>query len=105
MPTATFAHIDVDVNDEGFFTDPGQWKPEMAAEIAHRAGIDRLTDRHWLVINFVRTAYLERGSVPTVWLLRKGGQVGVRELYRLFPRRPAKLAAKIAGIPKRHTCG
>ena len=34
MPTITVAGSEVDVNDEGFFTDPSQWTEEMAPELA-----------------------------------------------------------------------
>ena len=67
-------------------------------------GIDELTDRHWQVMNFMRSTYLETGSAPTVRSLGKASGVPIKELYRLFPKGPAKLAAKIAGIPKPRGC-
>ena len=39
----------IDVNDEGYLTDPGQWTPELAHQIAHTQGIE-LTDRHFDVL-------------------------------------------------------
>ena len=30
MPTVTYAGTQVTVNDEGFFTDPAQWREDMA---------------------------------------------------------------------------
>jgi dissimilatory sulfite reductase related protein len=104
MATATYAGTDVLVNDEGFFTDPGQWTPDMAAEIARQAGIEQLTDRHWQVITFMRREYAEKGTGPTVRMLGRASGVGIKELYQLFPKGPAKLAAKIAGIPKPRGC-
>jgi tRNA 2-thiouridine synthesizing protein E len=93
----------VSVNDEGFFTEPDQWTPSMAVEIAHQAGIE-LTDRHWKVIDFMREQYAAKGTGPTVRALGKTSGVSVKELYQLFPKGPAKLAAKIAGIPKPRGC-
>ena len=89
---------------EGFFADPEQWSEEMAPEIARENGIDPLTDRHWLVIRFMRETYLTRGSAPTIRTLGKASGVPIKELYQLFPKGPAKLAAKIAGIPKPRGC-
>jgi tRNA 2-thiouridine synthesizing protein E len=94
----------VDVDDEGFFLKPEQWTPEMAAEIAHANGIEPLTDRHWLVLEFMRSTYLATGSAPTIRTLGKASGVPIKELYGLFPKGPAKLAAKIAGIPKPRGC-
>jgi len=104
MPTATFAGHDVEVNDEGFFVDPGEWTEEMAPEIARAAGIDALSDRHWVVVHFMRAEYAAKGTGPTVRVLGKASGVPVKELYQLFPKGPAKLAAKIAGIPKPRGC-
>lgn len=104
MPTATYAGADVPVNDEGFFTDPEAWTPEMAVEIARQVGVGELTDRHWQVIRFMRREYAEKGTGPTVRVLGKTSGVSVKELYQLFPKGPAKLAARIAGIPKPRGC-
>src|SRR5690348_12244131 len=104
MPTATYANTAVEVNDEGFFTDPGQWSPDMAVELARQAGIEELTERHWQVITFMRKEYAEKGTGPTVRVLGKASGVPIKELYQLFPKGPAKLAAKIAGIPKPRGC-
>ena len=94
----------IDLDAEGFFLKPEQWTPEMATEIARASGIEPLTDRHWLVLDFMRTTYLETGSAPTIRTLGKASGVQIKELYRLFPKGPAKLAAKIAGIPKPRGC-
>ncbi len=76
----------------------------MATEIARDNGIDQLTDRHWQVINFMRETYLESGSAPSIRSLGKTSGVPIKELYELFPKGPAKLAAKIGGIPKPRGC-
>jgi tRNA 2-thiouridine synthesizing protein E len=103
MTTRTIAGHDVEVNDEGFLVDPAQWTEDMATEIAADEGIV-LGDRHWQVLRFVRREYDEKGSGPTVRLLGKTSGVPVKELYELFPKGPAKIAAKIAGIPKPRGC-
>ncbi|MCP4434886.1 MAG: TusE/DsrC/DsvC family sulfur relay protein [Actinomycetia bacterium] len=104
MPTITVAGTEVDVNDEGFFTDPSQWTEEMAPELAAAEGIDALNDQHWTVIRFMRKEQEENGTGPTVRALGKTSGVTVKELYQLFPKGPAKIAAKVAGIPKPRGC-
>jgi tRNA 2-thiouridine synthesizing protein E len=94
----------VDVDAEGFLTDPRQWDEELAEEIARNAGIAGLTERHWLVVRFMRERYLATGSAPSIRSLGKESGVPVKELYELFPKGPAKLAAKIGGIPKPKGC-
>jgi tRNA 2-thiouridine synthesizing protein E len=103
MPTTTYASTEVTVNDEGFFTDPAQWREDMAPQIASQEGVE-LTDRHWQVIKFMRHEYEIKGTGPTVRVLGKASGVTIKELYQLFPKGPAKTAAKIAGIPKPRGC-
>ncbi len=104
MTVDTIAGTPVDVNEEGFLTDPSQWNEEIAVELARREGIDPLTDRHWEVVRFMRSRYEATGAGPTVRVLGRLSGVPVKELYQLFPKGPAKLAAKIAGIPKPRGC-
>lgn len=104
MSTTTIADTTVELNDEGFFVHPEQWNESMAADLAGREGINQLTDAHWKVIRFMRSEYLEKGTGPTVRMLGKTSGVSVKELYELFPKGPAKIAARIAGIPKPRGC-
>ena len=104
MPDVSYDGQTISVNDEGFFTDPAQWTEDMAPQIAKAEGIDTLTDRHWQVIRFMRREYDTKGTGPSVRALGKTSGVPVKELYQLFPKGPAKLAAKIAGIPKPRGC-
>ena len=104
MIVATVELADVARNDEGFFLDPSQWSDAMVTALAAQEGISDLTDRHWLVIRFMRSEYLEKGTGPTVRVLGKASGVSIKELYELFPKGPAKVAARIAGIPKPRGC-
>ena len=104
MTTVTLATRPVEVNDEGFFLHPEEWSEEMVTDLAAKEGIDPVTDRHWQVIRFMRREYLEKGTGPTVRVLGKVSGVPIKELYELFPKGPAKIAARIAGIPKPRGC-
>ena len=104
MSTTTISDSAVELNDEGFFVHPEQWTEAMAPELARRDGIDQLTEMHWKVLRFMRAEYFEKGTGPTVRVLGKTSGVTVKELYELFPKGPAKLAAKIGGIPKPRGC-
>jgi tRNA 2-thiouridine synthesizing protein E len=93
-----------DVDADGFLLHPEQWSEELAAQIAREHGIEELTDRHWQVVRFMRDTYLATGTAPSIRTLGKASGVPVKELYRLFPKGPAKLAARIGGIPKPRGC-
>lgn len=104
MTTATIAGSQVELNDEGFFEDPAQWTEDMVPELAANEDIHELDDKHWQVIRFMRQEYFAHGTGPTVRALGKTSGVSVKELYELFPKGPAKTAARIAGIPKPKGC-
>jgi TusE/DsrC/DsvC family sulfur relay protein len=104
MTTAMIADTPIEIDAEGFLLDAGQWNEEIAEELAHLSGIPELTERHWLVIRYMRDQYLAKGTAPTIRTLGKESGVPVKELYELFPKGPAKLAAKIGGIPKPRGC-
>jgi TusE/DsrC/DsvC family sulfur relay protein len=104
MTATLIADTSVDVDAEGFLTDPHQWSELLAEEIARENGISELTDRHWLVVRFMRDRFLTTGTAPSIRSLGKESGVPIKELYQLFPKGPAKLAAKIGGIPKPKGC-
>jgi TusE/DsrC/DsvC family sulfur relay protein len=104
MNTATLAGITVECDDEGFLVDPSQWTDQMAVDLARQDGIDPLTDRHWQVIRFMRQQFEATGSGPNVRMLAKTSGIPIKELYELFPKGPAKTAARLAGIPKPRGC-
>ena len=103
MTTTTIAGKDLLVDGEGFLQQPDQWSRDIAEAMAADLGLT-LTDRHWLVIDYMRQTYLDSGQAPSIRSLGKQSGVPVKELYQLFPKGPAKLAAKLAGIPKPHGC-
>ncbi len=103
MSTTTVAGTPVQVDGEGFFTDPSVWTRDMAIEMAAADGMT-LNDRHWQVIEFMRSEHAAKGTGPTVRVLGKNSGVSVKELYELFPKGPAKTAARYAGIPKPKGC-
>ena len=104
MTTTVIAQKPIDLDAEGFLTTPDQWDEAVAEALARDNGIPELTDRHWLVVRFMRERYLATGSAPSIRSLGKESGVPVKELYQLFPKGPAKLAARIGGIPKPKGC-
>jgi dissimilatory sulfite reductase related protein len=104
MTMTLIANAPVDIDAEGFLTNAAQWNEQIAEAIAVENGIAELTERHWLVIKFMRDRYLATGTAPSIRSLGKESGVPVKELYLLFPKGPAKLAAKIGGIPKPKGC-
>jgi TusE/DsrC/DsvC family sulfur relay protein len=104
MTMTLIADAPVDVDAEGFMTEPEQWNELIARAIAAENGVPELTDRLWLVVKFRRERFLSTGTAPSIRALGKESGVPIKELYGLFPKGPAKLAAKIGGIPKPKGC-
>jgi tRNA 2-thiouridine synthesizing protein E len=102
MAQKTYAGNTVEVNEEGYFTDPSQWTKEVAAEVAKELDID-LTDQHYSVIEFLRNKY-ENGEQLSIRSINRSGIIDVKTFYQLFPGAPLKKATRIAGIPKPASC-
>ncbi len=104
MPQKQFGGVTVDVDAEGFMTNPAQWTRDVAAAIAMEEGIAELTPAHWKVVEFMQKEFKENGTAPSIRKLNKSGVITTKELYELFPGGPAKKAARIAGLPKPEGC-
>ncbi len=90
-------------NDEGYLTDPNVWNEDIARALAAQEGIT-LTEKHWEIIRFCRKAAAESGKAPTLRQITKGTGIPTKELFKLFPKGPAKRVAKIAGLGKPEGC-
>jgi tRNA 2-thiouridine synthesizing protein E len=104
MSTRQIAGVAVQVNDEGFMTDPNEWTREIAFELAHEEGIPELTSEHWRVIEFCRAAGQTSGKSPTLRQITNGAGVTTKDLFSLFPKGPAKKVARISGLGKPEGC-
>lgn len=104
MATRTISGKTVQVNDEGFLTNPAEWTKDMAAELAKDEGIPELTPAHWKIIDFCRQAAGKSGSAPTLRQITTGSGITTKELFSLFPKGPAKKVAKISGLGKPEGC-
>jgi len=104
MSTHAYAGHTVNVDPEGFLTDRGQWTPEIADEIAREVGLGPLTHEHWKVIGFCREDAAHTNQSPGLRRIAQLSGVGMKDLYRLFPKGPGKLAARVAGLPKPKGC-
>lgn len=102
MAQLTIAGNTVDLNEEGYLTDTTQWREDVAKEIAQEENI-RLTDRHFEVLNYLRTKHIE-GVPLSIRKVGKSGVVDIKEFYKLFPGGPLKISSRIAGIPKPVSC-
>lgn len=58
--------LEVEFDEDGLLMDPAQWNESIAAEIARREGIGRLTDEHWEVIRSLREHYAKFGVAPAM---------------------------------------
>ena len=104
MPTREIAGATVDVNEEGYFTDPDQWTEAMAPILAQEEELAELSEGHWKVINFLRQDYKEKGTMPTIRRVKNAGGIPTKDLYALFPGGPLKKSSKVAGLPKPASC-
>lgn len=94
----------IDLDAEGFFLDPTQWNELVADRMAQVLGYSKLSQEHWVLINFAREEYSKTKSAPNMRKLSVGSGVPTKSIFKLFPHSPAKTIAKIAGISKPVGC-
>jgi len=95
--------VAVQTDAEGYLANKDDWSEELANELATELGI-QLGDEHWKVLNAARAIESESGSSPGLRKISKRSETPIKAIYKLFPDGPAKLIAKIAGIPKPKSC-
>jgi tRNA 2-thiouridine synthesizing protein E len=93
-----------EVDGDGFLTTPEIWNEEVAALFAKSDGIDNMSDKHWLVVKFIRKNFEEKGNAPMIRSICQETGVKLREIYELFPLGPARGACRVAGLPKPDGC-
>mgnify|MGYP003572464816 FL=1 len=103
MPTTTIANREVNVDDEGFMTVYDEWDEDLGAVLAGQIGIE-LTEDHWRAIKFLREDFATEGETPTIRRVSTIGGIPTKQLFMLFPKKPAKKMAYVAGLPKPAGC-
>jgi len=103
MPVIEIAGRPINVNEDGFLTIYDEWDEEIARELAKQIEID-MTDEHWKIIKFLRDDFKTQGETATSRRVQTVGGVPVKEQFVLFPKKPAKKMAYIAGLPKPKGC-
>lgn len=88
---------------EGYLANRDDWSEDLAKQLAAKMGIE-LGDEHWKVLTTARAIEGESGSSPGLRKISKRSETPIKSIYKLFPDGPAKLIAKIAGIPKPKSC-
>jgi tRNA 2-thiouridine synthesizing protein E len=90
-------------DDDGFMADPNAWNKDIGEAIANVLEIE-LTEDHWRVIEFARDEYFKNDDAPSLRKITKTLNITTKSLYDMFPGGAAKIAAKIAGLPKPTGC-
>jgi tRNA 2-thiouridine synthesizing protein E len=103
MPVTQINGRDVHVDDEGFLTEYDEWDDDLGNVLAANIGIT-MTDAHWKVVHFLRDDYQAQGETATIRRVSTVGGVPTKQLFELFPKKPAKKMAYVAGLPKPHGC-
>lgn len=104
MPVNTIEGHRFSVNDEGFFTNRDEWNEDLAAILAELVGIEHLTEAHWKPLRFMREDAAKTGVTPTLRRMQTVGGFNVKELFALYPGKPAKKMSYLAGLPKPVGC-
>ena len=110
MNTLPVSGKNIALDKDGYLLDLNDWSAEVAEALAAQAHIE-LSPDHWEILELLRSFYQEFELSPATRPLIKysalklGPEKGnSMHLNRLFNGTPAKLAAKLAGLPKPTNC-
>ena len=110
MTVLTLDGRSIELDKDGYLADLNDWSPEVATALAMQNDIE-LTPDHWEILQLLRNFYEEFQLSPATrplikyTALKLGADKGNSlHLNRLFNGTPAKLAAKLAGLPKPTNC-
>jgi tRNA 2-thiouridine synthesizing protein E len=103
MPVTTISGHQVHVDEEGFLTTYDEWDEDLGQALATQIGLT-LTDEHMQVLRFLRQDFQQQGETATLRRVSTVGGVPTKRLFELFPKKPAKKMAYVAGLPKPHGC-
>ena|SRR5690242_16882301 len=103
MSEATIGSRDVHVDAEGFLTVYSEWDEDLARQLAAQIGIE-LSEAHWAAIRFLRADFPVHGETATLRRVSTLTGIPIKQLFELFPKKPAKKMAYIAGLPKPQGC-
>jgi len=98
MAVVKCGELDIKVDEDGFMEEPEKWTKEVGECLAELDGVEKLTDDHWKVINYLRDYYLKYKVAPPIRMLVKQTGFKLKYIYELFPAGPAKGACKYAGF-------
>ncbi|WP_417223181.1 TusE/DsrC/DsvC family sulfur relay protein [Amphritea sp.] len=100
----------IPVDPEGYLRNLDDWNEAVAEQLAAQEAI-QLTEAHWEILRVLRQFYQQFEMSPAMRPLIKAvanelGSDKGKSIYlmSLFPGSPAKLASKIAGLPKPTNC-
>ena len=101
---------DLNLDKDGYLANLEDWNPDVAACLAQEEGIE-LTDAHWEVLDALRDFYNTYEHAPSQrpFVKHVANALGSDKgnsmyLMGLFPGSPAKIAARIAGLPRPTNC-
>lgn len=109
----SFLEVDgrrIELDDDFCLKNPDDWSEQAATLLAHEEGIE-LTAAHWEILHLVRRFYLEFDLAPANralvrYVRQQLGEKKGNSLYlnTLFAGRPARVATRLAGLPKPANC-
>ncbi|MGY0219940.1 TusE/DsrC/DsvC family sulfur relay protein [Endozoicomonadaceae bacterium StTr2] len=100
----------LNLDKDGYLLDITDWSPEVAEQLAAMDSIT-LSAAHWEIIQVLQDFYQAFEHAPSMrpfakYIASKLGKEKSSGIYlmQLFPESPARVAARIAGLPRPDNC-
>jgi len=99
MPVLKIEGGNVEIDKNGYLKNVNAWNEAVAAAIAKKEGIKKLSDDHLAVIRFLREYYIRFNSFPVLRMVCTNLSKPKTCMTKPFKMDPLK-AWKIAGLPQ-----
>ncbi len=99
MPILKYEGGSVELDKNGYLTNINAWNDSVAAAIASKEGIKKLTEDHLTVLRFLREYYIRFNSFPLLRMVCTNLHKPKTCMTKPFKMDPLK-AWKIAGLPQ-----
>lgn len=103
-PLVIYKGTEYPVDRDGFLQDPEKWTMDFAHHVKEQEGIAELTEEHWKVIHYLQDYYKKNGIAPMIRVMTKAVGYKLNLIKKLFPGGAAKVACRMAGLPKSTGC-
>ena len=81
MAKITLGGKEIEFDEDGFMQEPDLWDQNVTMNLAKIESVQEMTERHWKVVNYIRSYYQKFGIAPMIRKLCKECDLKLKKIY------------------------